>query len=124
VKTYQDIITEARVLLQDDDAVAYRFSNTILIAMLNRALQALGRLRPDAFYDLYDNNSINVPEVIESGAGAGQVNWDTAFGLEMQFYNPLVHYTVGMAELTDDEYTEDGRALLLLNQFKQNLVGL
>ena len=92
--------------------------------MYNRGLQALARIRPDACYDLYDNNSLNVPELVESGAGAGQADWTDAFGLEMQFFNPLLHYVVGMAEITDDEYTEDGRAMMLLNQFKMNIIGL
>lgn len=123
-KTYEDVVTEARVLLQDTDSTSYRYSNTTLIAMYNRGLQALARIRPDACYDLYDNNSLNVPELVESGAGAGQADWTDAFGLEMQFFNPLLHYVVGMAEITDDEYTEDGRAMMLLNQFKMNIIGL
>ena len=123
-KTYEDVVTEARVLLQDTDSVSYRFSNTTLIAMYNRGLQALARIRPDACYDLYDNNSLNVPELVESAAGAGQTLWTADFGLEMQFFNPLVHYIVGMAEITDDEYTQDGRAMMLLNQFKANIIGL
>ena len=123
-KTYQDVVTEARVLLQDTDATSYRYSDTVLLAMYNRGLQALCRIRPDACYDLYDNNLLNVPELVESGAGAGQTNWTANFGLDMQFFNPLVHYVVGMAEITDDEYTEDGRAMMLLNQFKANILGL
>lgn len=123
-KTYQDVVTEARVLLQDTDSGGYRYSNTNLLAIYNRALQALARVRPDACFDLYDNNSLTVPELVESGAGAGQTNWTATFGLEMQFFSPLVHYVVGVAEITDDEYSEDGRAALLLNQFKAELLGL
>lgn len=123
-KTYQDVVTEARVFLQDTDDSNYRWSNTVLIAILNRALQSLARIRPDACYDLYDNNSLNVPELVESSPGSGQTLWTAVFGLEMQFFNPLVHYTVGMAETVDDEYTEDGRAQLLLGQFKMNVLGL
>lgn len=123
-KTYQDIITEARVLLQDDDSDSYRYSNTALIAMLNRGLQALARIRPDACYDLYDDNSLNVPELVESSPGTGQVIWTASFGIEMQFFNALIHYVTGMAEIVDDEYTVDGRASMLLGQFKANVMGL
>jgi len=42
----------------------------------------------------------------------------------MQFYNALVHYVTGMAEIVDDEYTVDGRAAMLLGQFKANVIGL
>lgn len=123
-KTYQDVVTEARVLLQDTDSTSYRYADATLLAMYNRALQALARIRPDAFYDLYDDNSLNVPELVESGAVAGQANWTANFGLEMQFFNPLVHYVTGMAEIVDDEYTVDGRAAMLLGQFKMNVLGI
>jgi hypothetical protein len=122
-KTYQDVVTEARVLLQDTDSSSYRYSDTTLIAMYNRGLQAMARVRPDAFYDLYDANALNVPELAES-PGAGQTDWTDTFGIDLMFFNPLVHYVTGMAEITDDEYTEDGRAQLLLNQFKADLLGL
>lgn len=123
-KTYQDLITESRVLLQDTDTTDPRYTDATLIAMLNRGIQALIRIRPDAAYDLYDDNALNEPEVVESGATGNQKNLADAFNLEMQFFNPLVHYTVGMAEIVDDEYTEDGRAAMLLGQFKMNVVGL
>lgn len=123
-KTYQDVVTEARVLLQDTDSSSYRYSNTNLLAIYNRGLQAIARVRPDACYDLYSANSLNVPELVESGAGAGQTNWTETFGLEMQFFNPLLSYVVGVAELVDDEYAEDGRAAMLLQSFKMEVLGL
>ena len=123
-KTYQDVVTEARVLLQDTDATSYRNSNATLLAIYNRALQALGRIRPDACYDLYDANSLNVPELVESAPGAGQVAWTDNFGLEMQFFNPLVAYIVGVTEIIDDEYSEDGRAALMLQSFRNEVIGL
>jgi hypothetical protein len=122
-KTYQDILDEARVLLQDTDTTDPRYTDATLMAMLNRGIQALVRIRPDAAYDLYDDNSLNTPEVVASGATGNEVNLADTFSLEMQFFNPLVHYTVGMAEVVDDEYTVDGRAAMLLQQFKQNVVG-
>ena len=123
-KTYQDIITESRVLLQDTDDTDPRYSDATLMAMLNRGIQALVRIRPDAAYDLYSANALNTPEVVASGATGNEVNLADTFTLDMQFFNALVHYTVGMAEIVDDEYTEDGRAAMLLQQFKMNVVGL
>ena len=123
-KTYEDVVTESRVLLQDTDATSYRYSNTVLIAIYNRALQALARIRPDACYDLFTANSLNVPELVETSPAVGQIVWTGPFALEMQFFNPLVHYVVGMAEVVDDEYTEDGRAQMLLGQFKASIVSL
>lgn len=123
-KTYQDVITESRVLLQDTDSDGYRYSETNLIDILNRALQAIARVRPDACYDLYTANSLEVPELVESSPGSGQTIYTADFGLEMQFFNPLLSYLVGIAELIDDEYTEDGRAMMLLQAFKAEVLGL
>jgi hypothetical protein len=121
--TYQDLINDARVLLQDteDD----RFTDDVIISVLNRGLKDLGRIRPDAFYDFYDSNSLNVPTVtVTSPAPAGQTLWTEDFGIEGQFYTPLLAYIVGTVELTDDEFTVDGRAMMLLGQFRANVLGL
>lgn len=123
-KTYEDILLEARVLLQDTDSDAYRYSNEDLINILNRGLTAVGRTRPDACTDLYAANSLEVPELVESAPGAGQTIYTDPFGLEMQFFNPLLSYVVGIAELVDDEYTQDGRAMMLLQAFKNELLGI
>ena len=123
-KTYQDVITEARVLLQDTDSGGYRYAETNLLAIYNRGLQAIARVRPDACYDLYTDNSLEVPELVESDPGSDQVAYTAAFGLEMQFFNPLVSYIVGITEIIDDEYTEDGRAAMLLQGFKAEVIGL
>lgn len=123
-KTYKNVITEARVLLQDTDSAGYRYSETILLAICNRGLQAIARVRPDACYDLYADNSLEVPELVEESPDGDQVIYTASFGLEMQFFNPLLSYIVGIAELVDDEYTEDGRAVMLLRAFKAELLGL
>lgn len=123
-KTYQNLITEARELLSDTKTSTERYTNTTLINVLNRGLQDLGRLRPDAFYALFLNNSLNVPEIVESAPTGSQVVWTDAFGIEMQFFSPLVTYVTAVAEIVDDEYTTDGRAGLLLNQFRLSTLGL
>jgi len=123
-KTYQDVITESRVLLQDTDSEGYRYSEATLIDILNRGLTIIGRNRPDACYDLYSANSLEVPELVESSPGSGQTLYTATFGFEQQFFNPLISYVVGIAELVDDEYTEDGRAAMLLQSFRMELLGI
>lgn len=123
-KTYQNLVFESREMLQDTDAQDPRYADSTLLNILNRGLQDLGRIRPDIAYTLFNANSLNVPEVVVSGAGAGQVNWDDPFGLEMQFYPTMLSYLVGVAEITDDEYTEDGRAALFMQAFHNNAIGI
>lgn len=123
-KTYQNLLTEARELLSDTKPSTQRYTDTTLLNVLNRGLHDLAKLRPDAFYALYSANSLNVPEIVESAPGAGQVIWTDVFGIEMQFFSPLVTYVTAVAEIVDDEYTTDGRAGLLLNQFRLSTIGL
>ena len=123
-KTYENLVTEARKLLQDTDTNLQRYTDEDLIEILNRGLRDLGTMRPDVFYGLFAANSLNVPEIVESGAGIDQIDWTDVFTLEFQFYTPLVGYIVGIAEIFDDEYSVDGRAALLLNQFKNQVIGL
>ena len=123
-KTYEDILLESRVLLQDTDSDSYRYSNVDLIAILNRGLQVVARVRPDACYDLFTDNSLEVPELVESSPGSGQTIYTANFVLEMQFFTPLVTYVTGLAELVDDEYSVDGRAAMLLSAFKMEVIGI
>ncbi len=122
--TYQDILDEARTLLQDVDAEpAYRYSDEVLTAKLNRALREFSRLRPDAFDVLFTDTdtesggTLNVPSLTVDDLG------DT-FPFEEMFYTPIVYFVVGSAELVDDEYTNDGRVSALMSQFRTMLVGL
>ena len=123
-KTYQNLVTEARELLQDTDTDVQRYTDATLLNILNRGLQDLARIRPDSFYNEFLSNSLNVPEIVESGAVAGQANWTDTVGFELQFYPPLVGYVTGVAEITDDEYTTDSRAALLLSLFRNGVIGL
>lgn len=122
--TYQELISEVRELAQDS-VEEFRFENSFYLNQLNRALQELGRIRPDAFYDLYDGNTLNVPVVKETGASAAnEVDWDTELQVDMMFWSPLVAFVVGSQELTDDEFTLEGRAMVLLQSFRNSVIGI
>lgn len=115
-KTYANLLTEARELLQDTEA-PYRYSDELLVNKLNRGLQSVARIRPDAFWDTFATTDIVVPEVTVAGLNA-------TFPLHMQFYSPLVAFVVAWAEVLDDEFTSDGRAAMLIASFKSELLGL
>lgn len=115
-KTYQTAINEAREILQDTDE-PYRYDDPILLNILNRALQELGRIRPDAFWTTFSTDDIDVPEV-------ATIDLSTTFPLPMQFYLPVVSFIVAWAEVLDDEFTADGRAGMLLQQFKTQVMAL
>jgi len=115
-KTYQTAIDEAREILQDPDE-PYRYDDSILLNILNRALQELGRIRPDAFWTTFSVDDIVIPEITS-------LDLSTTYPLPMQFYLPVVSFIVAWAEVLDDEFTQDGRAGMLLQQFKTQVMGL
>jgi hypothetical protein len=111
-----DFLTEARRMVNDTRA-PYRFPDVQLLDNLNQGLRELARLRPDAFIDTFVDNDIVVPEFTSSDLA------DT-FPLGYQFYTPLLMFTVGSIELTDDEFTVDGRAITLMQKFTSSVVGV
>ena len=104
--SYFRLLVEARQLLADVDEndCPTRYPDTILVNGLNRGLQELARIRPDAFYDLFSANNLNVPEITDGVAGVGQFNWLDIFALELKFWPPLVYYVTGQMDLMEDEY--------------------
>jgi hypothetical protein len=119
-RTWQSLLDDARVLLQDTRE-PYRLQDSEILSLLNRALQELGRLRPDAFFTKFDLTSgeIIVP-VIEDTDPDPQVGEDTDdvadpvvdavealdgnVSVPSQFHSALVYFVVGSAEVVDDEY--------------------
>jgi hypothetical protein len=115
-KTYANLITESRELLQDTLA-PYRYTDDLLLNMLNRGLQEIARLRPDAFWDTFAGEDIVVPEIATG-------DLPDTFALDMMFFTPLVSFVVAWAEIVDDEFTTDGRAAQLFANFKTGLLAL
>ena len=106
--TYYTLILEARELLGDIQEDCQRYPDAMLINALNRGLHELARIRPDAYYDLFAGNSLQVPEVTDLLPGIGQTYWGAAFPLDEKFYPPLMYYVVGMTEVSEDEFVRGG----------------
>jgi hypothetical protein len=115
--TYDDVLMEARVLLQDTEDAPYRYTNAILLPILNRGLRAIAMLRPDACFETYSRSRLNVPIVTAE-------TLSDEFAFDEIFQPGLVEYLVGMAEIVDDEFTNDGRAITLLQRFRTGLVSV
>lgn len=127
--TYQSILDGARELVKDTDdpnTGSQRFPDSMLIGILNRALSALSTVRPDAFYDSFNRNNLNVPTVVAGtpDEDAGEVGLDDEMAIDRMFHPPLIEYVAGMIEATEDEFTVDGRALLLLERFRRSVTSM
>jgi hypothetical protein len=134
-KTWQSVLDESRVLLNDTED-PFRYTDENMLAILNRGLQELARLRPDAFWDFFSGEDILVPEIVDTDAVPdtdpevideeedAEVDLDDDFNLPMQFHGPLVYWTVGNAEILDDEHVDDARVSALITQFRNQVLGL
>lgn len=109
--TYNDILSRAREILQDADAV--RYPDVQAVEALNIALIEIYRLRPDAFVNSY---TTPVPTITTAALG-------NALDVHQSFEPPLVFMVTAWLELRDAEHVEQGRALGLLNRAEFMLTG-
>lgn len=111
-KTVGDAIAEARAILHDTTEQVYRYTTADLYAYLNNALLETRRVRPDLFRAYLGTDT---PEFAPGDEGE-------AFPIDAMYFTPVVLYIAGTAELRDDEFTVDARAVTLMQQFAAKLL--
>jgi len=114
--TIGGLITEARGVLQDTvptDAGETRYSDVDLVSYFNDALIQARAKRPDAFLDM------GLRSVVPQYTTADTT---VVFPLDPIFYPAFLFYIVGMAELREDTFSDDSRAVTLLNKFVSQLL--
>jgi len=107
-KTVEEIINGARRILQDE-VEPYRNPTEDLLSFLNNSLYELKRIRPDAWLGQF---GVDLPEYQNTPASLAET-----IPINPIFYQGLIYFVSGYAELKDDEYTVDGRAALLIQAF-------
>lgn len=112
--TYQLLLSEARAILYDTDDSCYRYSDSMMLNALNRGMHELKRVRPDAFYPLYDLYDDYVPEVVQANPTTQQADWTADFQIDMRFYPALVHYVVYAILMQEDASLERAAGSLQL----------
>jgi len=105
-----DVIDQVRFILQDRRE-PYRHSDDELLAYFNNAVAEAYRIRPDLFLGLGYTLTAYTP------ANLGD-NFPLAQFLAPQF----IAYIAGFAELSDDEFAVDNRAMVLMNKFTAGLM--
>lgn len=107
--TVQQLITQARVWLQDVDGTRWPDAN--FVAALNLGLLESLRIRPDFYRATPDT----VPQY------AVPADLGTAVVFPPGYYPALVYYMTGTIQLQDEEGTEDQRAAVMVQVFTQKL---
>jgi hypothetical protein len=112
-KTVEQILTDARYILQDE-VIPYRNSVRDLLTALNGGLYELKRIRPDAWLSNL-GVGVELPQYTDDPLDLAMV-----IPINPMFYQGLIYFVAGYAELKDDEYTVNSRAALLLKAFGDN----
>jgi hypothetical protein len=115
-RTIGGLIAETREIINDTIPIsgAPRFTDNELVMIANEGLSQIRAKRPDAWLTFGLRNP--VPRyTLPTDA-------NTVFPIEDQFYSPLLFYISGRAELVEDTFAEQGRAVTLMNKFVQQLL--
>jgi hypothetical protein len=105
--TVQDYVTKARELLQDTVDSPFRYSTSDLLSALSISFNEAKLLRPDLF--------------IVTPLQSFTVSDTTVVTFDPMYRIALVYYMCGMAQLRDDEESQDQRAAAFLNMFKAKI---
>lgn len=106
MRTLGEYITAARTLVQDQ-RVPYRYPNADLALYVSEAVSEARRIRPDLFF----------------GASRATIPAYTGTNLALvvpmpdNYFAPVVNYVAGRAEMRDDTFSVDGRAMTLVTAY-------
>jgi len=111
-RTYSDVITRVRRIVQDEDATGYRYPDASLVDSVNDAILEVRRVRPELFLRV----SFNPVDVLLADIAV------TDLPIEDMYFQSLVYMTAGYQMLRDDEFSVDSRAVNLLNKGVAQLI--
>lgn len=117
--TINSLCGEARALLQDviptGSVNGTRYSNQDLLDAFNDAVQQIRVKRPDAFLGMGLRTAVPIFTTTDLTAG-------TPFPIDNGFYPAVLYYVVGRCELREDTFSDNGRAISLMNKFVSQIL--
>ncbi len=91
----------------------FRYSDTDLAGYVSEALTEARRVRPDLFL-----GSLRAAIPVYTSADLA-----TAVPMPDSYFSQIVNYVAGRADLREDQFAQDGRALTLIQAFGVSLTG-
>lgn len=118
-RTMGTLIGEARTLLQDKlptNGGALRYTDDEMFESINSFMAEVRTKRPDLF----------LPLGLRSGISyyTSATDMNTAFPLDTSCWSAFVYYLVGRAELREDTFSDDSRAVSMMNKALAQLLTL
>jgi hypothetical protein len=118
-RTFGTMVAEARTLLQDKDVTdsgQFRFSDDEIFEAINGAFSETRAKRPDLFIPWGLRADLPVY--------SAETDMNIVFPLDTSVYTPFLYYVCGRCELREDTFSNDARAVTLLNKFVSQLLGV
>ncbi len=112
-RTVAQVLTSVRTITQDQ-LQPYRVPDAELILYVSEAIGEARRVRPDMFISNFRNT---IPIYEESTMATDTI------GIADMYFSQVVNYVAGRADLREDEFAVDGRAMSLMNAFGIALTG-
>lgn len=112
-RTIGDMMVDVRVLLQDTRS-PFRYREPDLYTSLNAALMQARRTRPDLFMGRFGSEDFSFDEVRKA----------EPFPLAPWYWEAFIEYIVGRSEMRDDEFSNEGRAVVFMNRFHAKMLSL
>lgn len=114
MKTFAEILTDARVMLNDSAAgegEVLRYTDPQLLVYARQAVMEARRIRPDLFLTQFttDFSTLALTD---------------AAPLPDEYVAPVTDFVVMRAEMRDDEFAVDGRAAALVQRFRAGFLGV
>jgi len=107
--TAAEMVNQARILTQDL-VQPYRYSDQEFLDALNTGILESKRIRPDMWPNGLPSDYLAVDT--------------TPITIDPMYRMAFVYYMCGQAQLRDEEETQDTRAVMLLQMFYKQLMGL
>lgn len=100
--TVQQVVDHARIPLNDVDKA--RYSDATLLTYFNDAILLVRKMRTDLFLGRW----LTLPS---------NLALTDTFPIDEMYYPLVADYITGRAEVIEDEYVDNGRAAMLLQNF-------
>jgi hypothetical protein len=117
-RTLGSLVAEARTILQDKTPIdgAVRYSDAELFECINGFFMEARTKRPD----LYLSAGLRTPFPMYDST----VDTNVPFPLDPSVYPAALYYVVGRTELREDTFSQDSRAVAMMNKAISQLLGV
>ena len=114
-----DLVTMCRNMVNDtvQESGDFRYSNQEFMDAFNDAMMQARAKRPDLFLTIGLRNPLPY-------YGTNDITANTAFPLDQMVFPAFMFYLCGRIELKEDTFSDDNRAVTLMNKFVSQLLSL